>query len=292
MLSLKFLAAVLFFSSLFTGGTSSSCRSESNKVAPIPSENIAGELKVIAEGAHSPVTTAFVAVIRDTDTYAALRQVASNIPELDADFFKSNVVIAAFLGERNTGGYSVEITRDTDGKIRVAEKAPGKDMMVPQMITAPFKVVSLATAGTPPVSVSVADSFHQTAELYRISSGTFSISGGFAGRTETFQLTGKLQVSRLGNLITIGFAVVSTGAQRERQLREMATGVVSDNGITINRLSRGSLVDTPSGDFHLTGRFLDKNKLTLALDTGVVTVPDGYSGKGSIEAEMVSASAN
>ena len=105
-------------------------------------------------------------------------------------------------------------------------------------------------------------------------------------------MTGKLQVTRLGNLVTVGFAVVSTGTARERSLRDMATGLMTDNSLAISRMSRGSLVDSPAGDLRVSGRFAETNRLVLDFDTGAVTVPDGYQGKGSIEAEMVAASAN
>src|SRR5256885_9485503 len=68
-----------------------------------------GDIKVLAEGFHSKITKPFVAVVRDAETYAALTRLDENLPKLDADFFKESVAVAAFLGERNTGGYSVEI---------------------------------------------------------------------------------------------------------------------------------------------------------------------------------------
>jgi hypothetical protein len=294
MFSVKFVAVVFLVSSLLTGGAWSGGRSknsdlEANKNMSTTDD---GELKVVAEGSVSPIKTTFVAVVRDAETFEALGNQAGNLPALDSEFFKSHIVIAAFLGERNTGGYSVAISREPQGQIRVAEKAPRKDMMVTQMITSPFKVVSLSISGTPPVSLSLGATFQQHAQLYRISSGTFSLSGGIAGRSETYHLAGKIQVTRLYPLITIGFAVVSDGTTRERMLRDYATGLVKDGGIAISKLSHGSLLDTPSGDLRVSGRFAEKNKILLDLDSGLVTVPDGFSGKGSIQAEMAAASAN
>lgn len=295
MFSVKFIALVLGASFLFTGGTSSGCHSKSANSQS--DENMSstmddGELKVLAEGSLSPITTPFVAVVRDAETYAALRGLAGNLPALNEEFFRSKIVIAAFLGERNTGGYGIAISREPNGQIRVAEKAPRKDMMVTQMITSPFKLVSLPTSGVPPVQVSLDERFKERTELYRINSGSFTMSGGFAGRSDTFQLAGKIQVNRLGSLITIGFAVVSNGTARERVLRDVATGLVKENGFSIQKMSRGSLVDPPSGDLRVSGRFVERNRLTLDLDTGAVTVPDGFSGRGKIEAQMVAASAN
>src|SRR5206468_2455450 len=100
------------------------------------------DIKVLAEGFHSRITKPFVAVVRDSETYAALTSLDKNLPKLEADFFKENVAIAAFLGERNTGGYSVEI-RANGSEILVLEKKPGMAMMVPQMITSPFNIGAL-----------------------------------------------------------------------------------------------------------------------------------------------------
>ncbi len=294
---------VTVLSMLFSGGAGG-CRtgkspnpprqsqnSGQQKANPMGEENqLSGDLRVLAQGFHSSITDAFIAVVRDEATYAELQKLDSNLPKLSVDL-KTNVVIAAFLGERNTGGYSVEVRRAND-EFQVTEKAPGKDVMVPQVITSPFKIVSVPVEGTAPVKISASDAFRQTAQLYRIDKGSFTISGGIAGRSETYALSGKIQITRLGDLVSVGFAAVSTGTSRERSLRDVATGVMKDNSFAISRMSRGSLVDPPTGDLRVNGRFVETNRLTLDLDTGPATVPDGFSGKGSIEAQLVAASAN
>ena len=294
MFSLKLTTVAVLTSFVFSGAMPLGCRSNSrdNKDMVSTSPDSSGDLKVLAEGSVSPINTSFVGVFRDAETYAALRAQAVNLPDLKADFFKSNILIAAFLGERNTGGYSIAIAQQPNGKIRIVEKAPPKDAIVNQMITSPFKLVSLSTNGTPPVELSLDERFNQRAQLYRISNGSFSVSGGFAGRTEQYKLVGKLQVMRLAGVVSIGFAIVSEGASREHSLRDFATGIASGDSVAITRLSRGSLIDSPSGDLTVRAKFAEKNRLLIDLTTGPVTVPDGYSGKGTIEAEMVAASAN
>jgi hypothetical protein len=294
MLSLKLTIVALLASFVFGGAIPLACRSNSrdNKNMVSTSNDSTGDLKVLAEGSISPINTSFVGVFRDAETYAALRGQATNLPELTADFFKSNIVIAAFLGQRNTGGYGIAMVQESNGKIRIAEKAPPKDAIVNQMITAPFKLVSLPTNGTPPVQLSLDQRFNQRAQLYRINNGSFTVSEGFAGRTEQYKLVGKLQVMRLAGVVSIGFAMVSEGAPREHSLRDFATGVTTGDGVTISRLSRGSLVDSPSGDLKVGAKFAEQNRLLIDLTTGPVTIPDGYSGKGTIEAQMVAASAN
>jgi hypothetical protein len=293
------LIIATIFSLLFSGGVGG-CRTKNFNVPPRQSQSStgqkdntvenenqpSGDLKVIAQGFHSSITDPFIAVIRDEATYTELQKHDSNLPKLTVDL-KTNTVIAAFLGQRNTGGYSVEITQAANGEIQVTEKVPGKDVMVPQVITAPFRIVSVPVEGMMPVKISASDTFRQTAQLYRIDKGSFTISGGIAGRTETYSLTGKLQITRLGDLVSVGFAVVSAGTTRERSLRDMATGVISDNAFSISRMSRGSLVDPPTGDLRVSGRFVETNRLSMDLDTGGAIVPDGFQGKGTIEAQMV-----
>jgi hypothetical protein len=53
--------------------------------------------------------------------------------------------------------------------------------------------------GSTAVELSVGEIFQQRAQLYRISSGSFNLSGGLSGRSESFQLNGKLQITRLGD---------------------------------------------------------------------------------------------
>src|SRR5262249_41228600 len=142
--------------------------------------------KVLTEGFHSSITHSFVAVFRDADTYAELIKLDANLPKLDDEFFKSSIAIAAFLGERNTGGFSVDIARDSNGAIRISEKKPGKGMMVPQMITSPFKIVAVKSSASSPVVLSLDEAWKQNLKEYRVKSGTFTMSGGFVAVSEKF----------------------------------------------------------------------------------------------------------
>src|SRR5437870_1507100 len=134
---LKTIISLMISSMALSGSGFSGCRTSRNESKPPVVEKPSTDsqpLKVLGEGFHSSITEPFVAVVRDSETYAALRRHDANLPNIDAEFFRSNVVIAAFLGERNTGGYGVEINRETNGDIRITEKTPGKGVMVPQMI--------------------------------------------------------------------------------------------------------------------------------------------------------------
>src|SRR5512138_225460 len=81
-------------------------KSSEQKANPLGEEGqVSGELKVITQGFYSSITDPFIAIIRDDATYAELAKLDPNLPKLNVDL-KTNVVIAAFLGQRNTGGYS------------------------------------------------------------------------------------------------------------------------------------------------------------------------------------------
>lgn len=291
---LKTITLLALFSFAIGLGNVPGCheQQDKNNEPVVENKDNSGKLKTLAEGFHSSITDPFVAVIRDDETYTKLRNMEPNLPKLEADFFRLNVVVAAFLGTRNTGGYSVEISRGENEKIRVTEKAPAKGSMTTQVITSPFKLVSFALAGSTAVNLSVEEQFQQRAQLYRINSGTFNLSGGFTGRTESFRLNGKLQITRLGDLITIGFALVSSGGARERSLRGSATGVIKKGVITIDPIGHGSLLDPPSGELQVSGKFPEKNRMSLELISKPVNVPESYGGRGSIEAELVAAPAN
>jgi len=66
------------------------------------------------------------------------------------------LAVAVFLGERRTGGYSVEITGVTESAegifIFYREKVPDRDQRVGQMLTSPW-TVALFPATTRPVEV-------------------------------------------------------------------------------------------------------------------------------------------
>ena len=190
---LKAITVLALSSFVFGLGSVPACSDQQNKNDKTVVENqnnSSVELKTLAEGSQSSITDPFVAVIRDDATYAKLRKMESSLPKLEADFWRLNVVVAAFLGTRNTGGYSVEISRVENGKIRIAEKAPSKGAMTTQVITSPFKIVSFKPEGSTAVELSAGELFQERAQLYRISSGSFNFSGGFTGNSESFQLSG------------------------------------------------------------------------------------------------------
>jgi hypothetical protein len=287
------LLSVSFF--MFSGGALG-CRAQGPAISriqrPAPANEKEqakpGELKVLAEGYHSAITDSFVAVVRDAATYAALVKLDGNLPNLDEEFFKSNAVIAAFLGQRNTGGYSVDLVREGPGGFRVVEKKPGKGMMVSQVITSPFKLVSLSLGVASPIGL-VLDGAWNRQQKYHVTNGIFIMSGGISGRSERFGLEGQVLVMREGRLATFNFLLKNAVETNEHVLVEFATGIVDDNGaITVPKLSALSLVSPPNSGLQARGRFLDNDsRLLFGLTSLPSMIADGYSGAGSIEALIV-----
>jgi hypothetical protein len=68
------------------------------------------------------------------------------LPSVD---FQKEMVVAVFLGEKATGGYSVEITKIEETRqkrvltVSIRESKPAPDAMVTQALTQPFHIVKL-----------------------------------------------------------------------------------------------------------------------------------------------------
>lgn len=249
-------------------------------------EEAGNSLKVLAEGGQSGVADAFVAVARDAETYSALRELASQLPEMNADSFRAHMVVAAFLGRRNTGGYGINLTRAADGTLRLTESQPPKDAMVTQALTTPFKIVSVPVGDEQPLSFEMAGEWKTMTRPYRVTKGTFTVTGGIMGSTEDFRLDGDIGVMRQGKLATLAFDLKAAGETRTRSLKDVATAVVQPDGqCRITRMAAGTLVSPPPGALRATGKFADgENNLTLAFESLPSNVADGYQGQGRLEA--------
>lgn len=263
--------------------------SNSNAETPRGVEKaVNNDLKVLAEGGYSRVADTLLIVARDADTYAALRaDAAPNLPELNADFFKSNAVIAAFLGTRRTGGYAVEISRGVNGVVRVSAISPEAGGMSAQVITSPFRIVAVPlTDANASLSLDVGDAWKSMMRPYRVTDGDFTMSGGIAGRAGKFRFGGELRAMRFGKLATFAFALKNTNGAKPRLLNGILTGIVADDGIIkLAGLDAGSFVDNPRSALSVTGRFTDKeNNLQLTFATQPSNVADGYGGQGTLKA--------
>jgi hypothetical protein len=293
----KFLLVSMLSSSLLSAAGASGCRTkqgtnlQDQKPLPSPVERQmpgTSDLKILAEGFHSSINEPFIAVIREAGTYDALTKLEGSLPRLDAGFFDSNAVVAAFLGQRNTGGYAVEIAHEPNGQIRVTERKPGKGMMVPQMITSPFKIVSFSIGASSPI-VAAGDSWKPKNQSFHVETGKFVMSGGISGRTEEYGLEGKVDVMKEGGLVTFNFILKNAGETNGHLLFEVATGIVDSEGlITIKKMSALTLVNQPNSGLQARGRFIDRGtRLTLDFESLPPVIADGYTGSGTIEATII-----
>jgi len=251
---------------------------------------VSGEVKELAAGGYSSVRESFIVVARDAQTYASLRGLQGKLPELGADFFKSHAVVAAFLGQRRSGGYAVQITRGETGGggvlLRISEKSPAKDAFSTMALTSAFQIVSVAVREESPLALAPDATWQEAARPYKVDAGEFTRMGGFAGRPERSTLAGDLRVMRHAQLATVFFALEGTGTEGKHALQDVATGTVAPEGtLTLTRLDPGSFVPPPRHPLRARGQFADnEGKLSLTFEAMEAKVNDGYGGQGKLEA--------
>jgi len=124
----------------------------------------AGAFTVLAQGTQSGIERQRFETLRDTVALRKLWQAhtagVSPAPPLpDVDFSKE-MVIAAFAGTRNNGGYIMSISRITEYPDRIeidlSLTQPGSDCMVTEALTQPFVFVKTAQLGDKPVNFNLA----------------------------------------------------------------------------------------------------------------------------------------
>ncbi len=105
------------------------------------------DFEELARGSFSEVKDEQMLVIRDRDRFRSVwRQTgrSGDPPEVD---FDSEMVVAAFVGERRTGGYSIRL-REAEAlgdeiHLRLRIEEPGRGCMVTQAHTQPWQIVKL-----------------------------------------------------------------------------------------------------------------------------------------------------
>ena len=100
----------------------------------------------VAQGTSSQIDEPRKVIVRSADEFQALWKSHSNAPLPKVDFSKS-IVVGVFLGMRPTGGYTVGILRvlrtEAGAVVEYIEGGPEKKLMVAQMLTSPFHLVSI-----------------------------------------------------------------------------------------------------------------------------------------------------
>ncbi|HLL15184.1 MAG TPA: protease complex subunit PrcB family protein [Pyrinomonadaceae bacterium] len=271
-----------------------STQKPSPQVSPVSEEEgnlgtkVSGEIKELAAGGYSSVRESFVVVARDARTYAVIRQLHDKLPELGADFFKSGAVVAAFLGQRSSGGYGVQITRGGAGGgasiLRVSEKTPAKGSFSTMALTSAFQIVSVPVDEESTLALELDATWREAVRPYKVDAGEFVRMGGFTGRPERSTLAGELRIMRHAQLATFFFALSSV--EGKQRLQDVATGTVAPEGaLTLTRLDPGSFVPPPRHPLRARGQFADnEGRLSLTFEVMETKVNDGYGGQGKLEA--------
>jgi hypothetical protein len=251
-------------------------------VAEKPAPPVAEDFKIIAEGAQSNVEEPFIFVARDAQTYALLKNLVKDLPDASTIDFTKQAVVAAFAGTKPTAGYSVAI-RKAGEKIVADILEPGKDMMVAQVLTAPYKIVVVPVAEENALPLEAAAAWTNKMAIYRLARGSnFSYSGGFAYRERKFDAEGEIGVLTFGELATVSFNLTAKG-DKNLMLSETASGTIKDGKFNLSRLDAGTFSEMPRPSLNVSGTIAEK-KISLKFEPNPTQVADGFAARGSVEA--------
>jgi hypothetical protein len=236
--------------------------------------------------AYSNVETPFIFVARSAETYAELQKfVSSKLPNVAEIDFNRSAVVAAFAGTKSSGGYSVSIKK-TAGKVSVEVIEPPKDAITTSALTTPYAVAVVSIEAEKTLTVEAAGNWKTVMQNYKITSGEFESSGGFAGRLNKFSAEGTISVLSFGEYATFFFDLSAKGSDANKQLTETASGVIKNGKIELKRLDAGTFSEGPKPPMKVSGTILN-DKLVLALEPLPSIGADGFQVSGKIEAVKV-----
>jgi hypothetical protein len=238
----------------------------------------------LAQGDFSGVAEPFLLVARDARTYAALRAIAGELPARDNDYFDGHAVVAAFAGQRPSGGYSVEVKRRKNLLV-ISEQKPAPGSIVTQVLTTPFVVVEVNTALDETLDIALDTAWRKALHTYRVRQGNFQYTGGIAGITEKFRVTGQIQTLTHGDLVTFISELRSVGGKATRRLNNAATGLVNADQVEISYLHANDFVPPPANLLIAHGQFAqNRRQLTLNFEHRPNNIADGFEGQGQLTA--------
>lgn len=255
-------------------------KSQPAKVKTMPDNN--GEIKVLVGGSYSKVEAPFVLVARDAETYSLIRGLVEDLPPSSTVDFSKSAVVAAFAGQKNTGGYPVTI-RSVDGKIKIELGQPEKGDAVTQVITAPFQVAAIPLDDSQNLHLEIPMQWTNRIQSYRVAKGEFETSGGIAGRSKKFSANGTIGVLTHADLVTFIFNLSGTKSEISRKLSDISSGVVKEQNLIITRMDAGNFAEMPRPPLKVFGK-VTADKLSLTFESFPPTVADGYMTRGKIEA--------
>lgn len=287
---LKIFVFAILSSSFYTNAAAQPANGGRNKISERKPPQTASDetnIKTIADGASSPVTTPFVFVARTPETYKLLRTLVENLPNEAVDFNRT-AIVAAFAGEKNTGGYSLEIAGKAD-KLSVKIVAPPSDAIIAQFISSPYKIVAVAVEPHRGVNLDLPADFVKASKNYRLTAGKFQSSGEGASAKKSFIAEGTVRVLSFGDAATLVFNLTGKSKSAVPRLFETASGELKAGKIILSRVEAADFIDRPHPPLAATGN-LNGRKLVLAFATnksGGGAVEDGFSGGGKLEAVLI-----
>ena len=243
--------------------------------------------EIIAEGAYSGVSEPFILIARDKETFAAIKDLIDDFDYSNEIDFTKQAVVAAFSGEKTTGGYSVSV-RMQDGKCLIEDIAPPHGAIVTEALTQPYTVVAIPAEEEDQISLDLGSVWESGIRSYAVRKGEFEFSGGFIGTTTKFKVKGQVSVMRYDRLATVIFDMHEDAAEPKRFMKDVGSGLITNEKPIISRIEGGNFIDRPHPPLQVSGKITDR-KLSLTFTPGKrgYVVSDGYEGRGFIEAELV-----
>lgn len=242
------------------------------------------DIKTLAESSNARMSEPFVFVARTKETYAQLQTMAENLPSASEIDFSKMAVVAAFAGEKNTGGYSVSI-EGSIGKVSVKVETPAADAIVTEALTMPYKVVQVPVGEEQSLEINLSENWMSSAQTYKITGGEFEYSGGFIGKEVKFEPTGTIKVLRSGDYATLIFNVREDLEASQRKLIDVTSGTLKNDKGDFARLEAMNFIENPHPPLVVSGT-ISGDKLSLEFKPGKrnYIVNDGFVGSGKLEA--------
>ncbi len=244
----------------------------------------ADEIKLIGENSNVNIEKPFIFAARSAETYKLLQEKIKDLPPADEIDFTKQAVIAAFGGEQTSGGYSVSIGQ-ADEKFNVKLNKPASGAITTDLLTYPFQIAVISIEQEESLMIETSDNWKNSSENYKVSSGKFVYSGGFAGRQRSIKPGGTISVWRFEDLVTLFFNVTGT---ENKKLYTIATGKLTNDEAHFARFEAGEFYESPHPPM-IADIVFKNGKVLISLESGKRehTVNDGFSGNGNFEAVKI-----
>jgi len=256
---------------------------------PMPNPNAPTQsledFKIIGQGSLSEIADPFVFVSRSAQTFSQLKKFGGEISFAQEIDFAKYAVVAAFAGTKPTAGYSVAIKKSGTG-IRVELVEPPKGALLADVLTMPYKIAIVPVEDEQPLRLEVGTLWTGAMKSYRVASSSFEYSGGFVYREKKFEVEGSIGVLKFGNRISLSFNLTGKGADKERKITEIISGILKGDSLELDRLDAGTFSENPKPPFRVSGKITDAT-LALNFEPAATNVADGFHARGKLQANAL-----